>query len=154
MDQHLIGIVALLTGVMLFAYWAHYVMGNPMARDAEDVDVGAIFFSLPAWLADRRLVHQLTLTEILEAQREELNVTSDPVRLADLMRDHARDRYDAGRKFFSWEKSFLCPICLHWWLTLLVVAVTLAFNWLDLRDHLGAAALTYLVNHLFIRKIV
>lgn len=152
MEQHLLGIVALFTGVMLFAYWLHYCMGNPMAKDVEDVDVGAIFFSLPAWLADRRLVRQLTLTEILEAQREELNVTSDPVKLADLLRDHARERYEAGRKFFSWEKSFLCPICLHWWLTLLVAAVCLIFGWVYLRDA-GAVALTYLVNHFFIRKI-
>jgi hypothetical protein len=153
MDQHLFGIAGLLTGLMLFAYWLHYCMGSPMAMDVEDVDVGAILFSIPAWLADRRLVHQLTLTDILEAQREELNVTSDPVKLADLMVDHARDRYEAGRKFFTWEKSFLCPICLHWWLTVIVVGLALVFNWLQIRDHAGAAALIYLINHLFIRKI-
>lgn len=153
MDQHLLGIAGLFTGLMLLAHWLHYCMGSPMAKDVEDVDVGAIFFSLPAWLADRRLVHQLTLTDILEAQREELNVTSDPVRLADLLRDHARDRYEAGRKFFAWEKSFLCPICLHWWLTFYVVIASLIFDLNHVREHLGAVALTYLVNHLFIRKI-
>lgn len=153
MDQHTLGIIGLFTGVMLFAHWLNYCMGSPMADDVDKVDVGAILFSLPAWLADRRLVHQLTLTEILEAQREELNVTSDPVKLADLMRDHARYRYEAGRKFFSWERSFLCPVCLHWWLTLWVVIASLTFDLNHVREHLGAVVLTYLVTHFIIRKI-
>lgn len=153
MDTQLLGVAGLLTGIMLFAYWLHYCMGSPMAKDVDNVDPGAILFSLPMWLADRRLVRQLTLTEILEAQREELNVTSDPVKLADLLRDHERERYEAGRKFFSWEKSFLCPICLHFWLSVVAGLLCVIFDWLHLREHVGAAVLTYLVNHFFIRKI-
>lgn len=153
MEQHLIGIIALLTGVMLFSYWIHYCMGSPMAKDVADVDVGAILFFIPSWLADNRLAKQNALADIVENQQSELQITDDPVKLADLLNDHARYRYEAGRKFFFIEKSFLCPICLHWWLTALVVNLCIAYGWLHMGGHLGAVALTYLVNHFFIRKI-
>lgn len=153
MEQHLLGIIALLTGVMLFSYWIHYCMGSPMAKDVDDVDVGAILFFIPEWLGNRRLAHQNVLADITENQLSELAITDDPVKMADLMNDHARFKYESGRKFFSWEKSFLCPICLHWWLTVLVINLCIIFGWLHMGGHLGAVALTYLVNHFFIRKI-
>jgi hypothetical protein len=153
MEQHLIGIIALLTGVMLFSYWIHYCMGSPMAKDVKDVDVGAILFFLPRDFSDRRLAKLGILIEMWERHNDELKLTDDPVRHQEMRIDFERDRYEAGRKFFTWERSVLCPICLHWWLTVLVVNLCIAFGWLHMGGHLGAVALTYLVNHFFIRKI-
>jgi hypothetical protein len=153
MEQHLPGLALLLTSIMLFSYWLIYCMGSPLADDRNKIDPGAIFFFFPAWLAKRRLSDELLLADIVKARKAELEVIGDPIGRWEVDQENARYRMETGRKFFTWERSILCPICLHWWLTVLIVALAFVFNWLQIREHAGAVVFIYLVNHFFIRKI-
>lgn len=152
MDQHLRIILVSLTSIMLLAYWFNYCMGTPLNDDPKKVDVGAIFFFLPLRFADRRLKRAKKWREYKEALLESWAVTQDPIRKEQLYKDHLRDRYDAGRTFFTWERSILCPICLHWWLTVILVGV-FVFTFALSGYELLLVAFTYLVNHFIIRKI-
>jgi hypothetical protein len=143
-----------LTGLMLFAYWLNYVMGSPLADGAHRPDPGAILARFPRWLAIRRLIQNEAIDPINDQIHEELAVTTDSKTRAGLIKDWKRNLIEQGREFFTWEKSLLCPICLHWWLTLIFGAACLSFNLLHAREDLLLAGFTYLLNHLFIRKIV
>lgn len=141
----------LLIGLALFSYWLNYCMGTPLADNPNEVDVGAIFFFIPNRLARRRLKQHDLLADYRRALAEDLLATSDPVRRLELRQENRRDAYAQGRKFFTWERSLLCPICFHWWLTILVIAggLLISFNlFFDLQ-----APLAYLVTHLIIRKL-
>lgn len=152
--EHCLVIGLGLTGLMLFSYWIIYCLGSPLARDRQHVDPTAIGFFVPHWLAYRRVrLHNVAGT--LEDQHLiEYNVTTDPVQRQRMRREMKLDVLESGREFFTWERSLLCPVCLHWWITLLAVALFVVFNWLNLRDHLWWAAFAYLSNHLFLRKIL
>lgn len=154
----MITLVCILTAVMLFAHWAGYVMGSPLADNPRDVDVGAIGHFLPHELAlgrllrlDRRL-NTNAVGDLMERHVEEMNVTSDPITRHGLRQDFKREVLVQARKLFTWERSLLCPVCLHWWLTVLVVASLFITHNLT-PDQLLPAGLIYLVNHFFIRKI-
>lgn len=124
-----------------------------MAEKHDGIRSREILFGLPFWLAKRRLKRQNLWVDLNSSKVAELAVTSDKQVRHALKYDHIRDLYLAGREFFTWEKSLLCPICFHWWITVAVGAVLLAFNLLDARADYPLAALTYLVNHFIIRKI-
>ena len=146
-------IILTLTGIMLFAYWINYAMGSPLATKREDVDPKAILFWLPSFLGDRRLNEYGLYEERQKKLREELELTKDK-RTAELTVIDARlEDFLIGRKLFTWERSLLCPICLHWWLSVLMGVVYLWFDIFDARADFLQAALTYLVLHLIIRKI-
>jgi|SRR5687767_15278343 len=153
MEQHIAGVALLLTGIMLFSYWLNYCMGSPMADKIDKVDVGAILFFIPRHFSDNRLARAHVLVEMWEDHNAALVMTKEPVRFRELRVDFERDRYEAGRKFFTWERSILCPVCLHWWLTVLVISICLIFDWLRVRDHIAVAGFIYLANHFIIRKI-
>jgi hypothetical protein len=146
-----------LTGLMLFTYWFNYVMGSPAADDIAKVDVNGILFELPFSLAYRRLImrrdRKAKLESIEEHYREEQSVTSDPLTEWGLYEDERREIFRVGREFFTWERSITCPICLHWWLTVIFGAVCISLNLLHAREDYLLAGFTYLLNHLFIRKI-
>lgn len=146
-------LILLLTGVMLFCYWFNYVMGGPLSDDDRDVNVKAILFSFPKYLAVKRLKKKRVYRDILHQYIQEQEMTRDEVRKEQLRTDHLRGMYISGREFFTWEKSLLCPICLHWWLTVLVAVVLLSFDLLNARADFFIGAFTYLVNHLLIRKL-
>lgn len=137
---------------MLLAYWFNYCMGTPLHENPSKVDVGAILFFLPRWLADRRLKRVNKWREYKEKLLEQWEVTSDPIMRHKLYKDNLQDRYDAGRNLFTWERSILCPICFHWWLTVIFVGVMLllvGFTGFELL----LVAFIYLVNHFILRKI-
>lgn len=142
-----------LTGLMLFSYWLTYVMGNPLASDMKNVDGRAILFGVPYFFAVRRLEMVGMWKEIQDAHIDEMDVTSDPVMRARARVDHLADTINLGRQFFTWERSLFCPICLHFWLTILVGFTFLTFDIMNARADLFPAALVYLVNHFLIRKI-
>lgn len=146
-------IILLLTGLMLFAYWIVYAMGGPLSDEIKKVDIKAILFAFPYFLAVRRLKKIGIYGHIRAGLMDELAMVSDPVQKRRIRLDKKRDIYEAGREFFTWEKSFLCPICLHWWLTVLVGVVCLYFDSFNARADLYLAAFVYLVNHFIIRKI-
>lgn len=146
-------LVLLLTGVMLFAYWFNFILGGPLSDDPKKIDVRAILFSLPDWMAIRRLKRLNLYRELLHELMTELSMTGDITTRHKLKLDKKLDMYLAGREFFTWEKSILCPICFHWWLTILVSAVLLSFDLLNARADFFLGAFTYLVNHFLIRKI-
>ena len=145
-------IIVLLTGLMLFSYWLNYIMGSPMA-DPGKVQVREILFFIPGWLARRRLKMIGQLHKIEQRHSTDNTMTTDPITKHALKKDQREDVYMAGREFFTWEKSLLCPICFHWWLTVIVGAFLLIFDALGARGDLFLAAFAYLVNHFIIRKI-
>lgn len=152
MDQHLIQLVAILTGLMLFSYWLVYCFGTPLADDPNKVDVRAIFSFLPYYLAQRRLKMNNLLSGALDQWREARRHAQGVKEQVQGDRDFNLDLLIGGRFFFTWERSLLCPVCLHWWLTCFVVAFLVGTGFIVVQDF-GALALIYLVNHLFIRKI-
>lgn len=145
-------LVICLTGLMLFSYWLNYIMGGPLA-DPGKVNVREILFFVPYQLARRRLNMLGLLDGIEKKQAQEITLAKDPKTRRELKTDHREDLYLAGREFFTWEKSLLCAICFHWWLTVIVGAFLLKFDLLDARADFFLAAFAYLVNHFFIRKI-
>lgn len=146
-----------LTGIMLFTYWLNYIMGRPNAEDIQKVDMSGILFWVPLWLAKCRLnsCYQLKkkVDEIREQFFEEIKVTGDFLVQHQLIRDQNREIFRVGREMFTWERSITCPICLHWWLTVIFGSVCLTFNLLHAREDYLLAGFTYLLNHFFIRKI-
>ena len=146
-------LILLLTGIMLFAYWLNYIMGSPLSTKREDVDPKAILFSFPLFLAERRLKQAEILQKFHDQFIEELRMTKDISVIWGLKNDNRLDTFIAGREFFTWERSLLCPICLHWWLSVIVGIVLLSFDLLNAMADFLQAALTYLVLHLIIRKI-
>lgn len=146
-------LILTLTGIMLFAYWFAYIMGGPLSKHADDIDGKAILVGFPYWLAVRRLIQAGTWKAITTELINDLAVTSDPKTKVEMKEDHRVNTIMAGRVFFTWERSLLCPICLHWWLTLLVGFVLIAFDLMHARADFGLAAFVYLVNHFLIRKI-
>lgn len=148
----------LLLGIALFAYWLNYCMGTPLADDEtkanRGVDVGAIFFFVPHWMAKRRLKDHNLLAEFRHTLAEDLlAVPRDPVRRLELRKSAREDMYLAGRKFFTWERSILCPICLHYWLSVLIVGMILLTGYSHIFHGWGQLVLAYLVTHLIIRKL-
>jgi hypothetical protein len=146
-------LLILLTSLALFAYWVVYAMGGPLSEKPDDVDPKAILFGFPLWLATRRLKRAGMYAGILAAAIQELEMTSDPRTIRNLKTDKRRDIFIAGRDFFTWERSLLCPICLHWWATVLVGAVLLAIDGMNARADFWLACFYYLATHLLIRKI-
>ena len=146
-------LILILTGVMLFSYWLNYVMGGPLSDDPRKVDVKAILFKFPYWLAKNKLIMKNLYWNTRESARQELKLTNDVRTRNQIRLEKRRDMYLMGRDFFTWERTFLCPICLHFWLT---VVLAFPFLWMDLfnaREDFFLAVFVYLTNHLIIRKI-
>lgn len=146
-------LIILLTGLMLFCYWLNYIMGGPLSDDVQKIDVKAILFSLPYFLAIHRLKRMDLYKKIHSSFVAELQITSDRSAKEKLRLDHKLEMYLAGRQFFIWERSLLCPICLHWWLTVLVGFVLITMDCMNARADFFIASFVYLLNHLIIRKI-
>lgn len=145
-------IIFLLTGLMLFAYWLNYIFGSPMADD-DKIDTRAIMFKFPRMLAARRLKKLGIYDEIKSNHWESMNITKDVTLRHKLKYDFRRETYIAGKEFFTWERSILCPICFHWWISLLAGVLLLVFDSMHAREDFLFAGFVYLVNHLLIRKI-
>ena len=146
-------LIVLLTGLMLFAHWFNYIMGTPMADRPDGVHPREILFGIPYTLAVWRLKRKKLYYDVRRDQTRELKMAVDARTRNGVKIDHRLDLYLLGREFFTWEKSLLCPICFHWWLT---VFVGVFFYWCDVfnaRADFLLAAFTYLVNHFLIRKI-
>lgn len=149
---HELWLVSLLIGLMLFAYWFNYCLGSPMA-DPSRVDAGAILFFIPYSLAKRRMKGNL-FDQSVEAWREQLSMTSDAIGATTALQDHRHNVVVQARILFSWERGLLCPVCLHWWLSIWagwvwVVAQHFKMPPLDI----AVGAITYLFLHFIIRKI-
>lgn len=148
MPPVLLQLGGLLVGLALFAYWFAYVLGAPLGPDP---DPGAIGFWLPYLLAKRRLRGAL-FDDLVETWREELRLSPDAIGHVEALRAHRRQTVVEGRKLFTWERSLLCPVCLHWWLSVaagIAWGLFAAITW----DAFCAYVLAYLFTHLFIRKI-
>lgn len=145
-------LILTLTGLMLLAYWFNYILGNPL-DDRKHIDGGAILIAIPYELAIYRLIWTNLWKGITTAFIHDLSVTSDPKVRAQMIKDHKVDTIEAARVFFTWERSLLCPICLHFWLTILVGLVFIIFDIMHARADFFLAALVYLFNHFIIRKI-
>lgn len=146
-------LILILTSIMLFAYWLNYAMGSPLANKRDDVDQKAILFFIPQSLAIRRLKEFEVYKKYLTQYYEELNVTGELEQKEKTRSEHQLNMFLAGREFFTWERSFLCSICLHWWASLIVGGIFLGFDLFNARADFFQAAFTYLVLHLIIRKI-
>lgn len=145
-------LIMTLAGVMLFAHWFAYIMGNPLA-DPGKVDTKAILFWVPFSLSYRRLKRAGLDKKIIQRHANEIMMASDPVTKRGLQDDQVQEVYLMGRDLFTWEKSLLCPVCFHWWATLIVGVVLITFDLLNARADIFLAAFTYLFTHLLIRKI-
>jgi hypothetical protein len=135
---------------MFFCDWNNYVLGRPLATD---YDVTSIMFWLPEALARRKIRRRHMLIwrdEADETVIAEMAATKDPTQRQEIWQSHRRYVYEYGRQFFTWEKAFLCPVCLHWWLSLIFLGVMWAFGYTF--DH-GIALLLYLMTHYLIKKI-
>lgn len=147
-------LILILTSIMLFAYWLNYIMGSPLADKPDDVDAKAILFAFPYWLARRRLKkYPDLLKSITQAEADQVKMTSDPIVRENLKADFSKDEFLKGRTVFTWERSLLCPICLHWWLTVLAGFEFVVFDMFNARADFFLAAFVYLLLHLIIRKI-
>jgi uncharacterized membrane protein YagU involved in acid resistance len=144
-------LILIVTSIMLFAYWVNYLMGSPLAKP-EDIDERAILFRFPLWLAERRLPPEV-MAALKTNFYEEINHTSDFITKVGLNYDFKKNILLKGRELFTWERAILCPVCLHWWLSVLVGVIFLTFDLLNARADFPQAALTYLILHLIIRKI-
>lgn len=145
-------LILTLTGIMLFAYWFTFIMGSPLA-DPDKVNPREILFGIPLWMATRRLKMAKVWADSRASQLEELSMTKDPGTKKGLEKDHRLAILLAGREFFTWEKSILCPICLHWWVTVIVGIALLITDTFNARADFFLAAFVYLANHFIIRKI-
>ena len=142
-----------LTGLMLFSYWINYVMGSPLADPPHRPDVKAILFSVPNYLALRQLQKHGLIVKFRDQLLDELSTTNNQSLRNGLKIDHKLATYLAGREFFTWERTILCPICFHFWLSAAFAVILLSFDLLNARADLLLGCFTYLVNHLIIRKI-
>lgn len=147
-----IELIFLFTSLALFAYWLNFVMGGPLA-DAQKVDPDAMLFFIPFKLAAIRLKNKGLLTDIVAEQMDEIKLSRDPFVWTKLVSDHRLAIYLKGRELFTWEKALLCPVCFHWWITLIVGFMLFIFDGFNIRTDFLFAAFLYLVNHLLIRKI-
>lgn len=145
-------LIEILGSIMLFSYWLVYIMGSPLADKADDIDERAILFSFPLWLAKRRLTPEY-LKDMKSRYYQEMNLASDYVVKIGLKRDLNKNILLKGRELFTWERSLLCPICLHWWATLIFGIISLSFDLFHAREDFFIAGFVYLVLHLIIRKI-
>lgn len=145
-------IIFILTGAMLFSYWLAYIMGGPMSDDPKHVNPRAILFSFPEWLAKRRLT-TFDLFDLYKQFGEEINLLHDYVEKVKANYEYKKDVFLKGRELFTWEKTLLCPICFHFWLSVLLGAILIISGRVDTWDDFGFGFLLYLVNHLIIRKI-
>lgn len=139
-----------LTGLMLLAYWFNYVIGSPLS---DSFDVRAILAQFPLGLADRRLASLGRLKDIKDEEKAELELTHGDRLFWQTVQDQRKARLEEAKNWFTWERSLLCPICLHWWLTATFGAICLTFDLLHARELWLWAGFIYLVNHLLIRKI-
>jgi len=147
---HVLGLVGLLVGLALFAHWFTYVLGSPLATP-DRVDPSAILFFVPYLLAKRRLRGKL-FEWAVDAWRQQLNANSDRIGATQALLDHRHNVVVQGRVLFRWERALLCPVCLHFWLTVLAGVGWCALHG-PLRADLAIGALTYLFLHLLIRKL-
>ncbi len=149
---HELSLVGLLVGLMLFAHWFTYITGQPLAEPSR-VDPGALLFFVPYYLAKRRMRGNL-FDRAVEAWREQLSMTSDAIGSTEALRDHRHNDVVQARPLFTWERSLLCPVCLHWWLSLCGGTSWLLFSSAHVQPmDLAVGALTYLFLHLLIRKL-
>lgn len=146
-------LIAILTAVMLFAYWLVYCMGSPVADDIRDVDLRGILFFFPWWMARKRMAQWHLHQDAGKEWRDEAQVTTGSRAKLQAHREWKRRYFETARDFFTWERALFCPICLHWWLTIIVVAVLFATGYWKGLPALGLCGLVYLINHFFIRKI-
>lgn len=146
-------IIFILTGIMLFAYWFNYLMGGPLSDDANNIDTKAILFAIPNGMAIARLKSLKVYRDMTRQLTDELAMTKDEVTKQRLRQDKKRDIYVAGREFFTWERSILCPICFHWWLSVIAGVLLIYFGVAQTGADYFTGFLAYLVNHLLIRKI-
>lgn len=144
-------IIMAMTGVMLFAYWFNYIMGSPLSDEPKPRE---ILFWVPYNLAVRRLIQSKQFGKIKAAQSAELEIVSDQRTRRQLVDDQRLAIFLEGRDLFTWEKSLLCPICFHFWLTIAVGVVFLLFDILNARADFWLAGFSYLSTHFLIRKIL
>lgn len=142
----------ILTGIMLFSYWLSYCMGKPLAKTVQDMDASAILFWIPYELAKRKLKQASLWSAVNEQWREQYRQANNVRDKIEALRDHRADVVYGARELFTWERSLLCPVCLHFWLSLFFVQLAYYLHYLR-PDVLLLTAFLYLVNHLFIRKI-
>lgn len=145
-------IISILTSGMLFSYWLNYIMGYPLAKD-NDVDPKAILFSIPLWLATRKIKYSDSYKRLRGRFFDEINITSDTITKVGIRFDHKRDKVLLGRQLFTWERAIFCPVCFHFWLSLFIGIILISFDLVNARADFFLAVFTYLVNHLIIRKI-
>lgn len=141
------------SSIMLFAYWLVYCMGSPLADQPRDIDKGAILFFIPMWFAIRRLKENDLYAGMRNELYNGLIQNKDPKNRQEWRKQHREDLIVIGREFFTWERSLLCPICLHWWLTVLLMPLALVFGWSAFFIFPLQTIFVYLLNHFFIRKI-
>lgn len=146
-------LIEILGSIMLFCYWLVYLMGSPLADKPDDVDVKAILFSFPSFLGKLRLKRYGLYRDRQIKLRQELSFIKDQATRDKSIRDARLGDFLEARELFTWERSLLCPICLHWWLTVLAGCVFIIFDLFNARADFFLAAFVYLVLHLVIRKI-
>lgn len=140
------------TSIMLFAYWLVYCMGSPLASNPKDIDTGGILFFIPFTMAKNRMLEN-NLTRVRQEFTASMLQTTDPKTRQELRKQYKEDTIVIGREFFVWERSILCPICLHWWLTVLVMLAAVICGWSDFYAYPLQTCFVYLLNHFIIRKI-
>lgn len=148
-----IDLLLLMTGIMLFAWWANYVMGTPFAENPNKVDVGAIMFTIPYTLALRRLKNAGALKDIIKQHAAEMVLTKGAYQRELARSANKRDLYLTGREFFTWERSILCPVCFHFWLSLPIFWTCMCYDCIFVDENVWLAVFYYLANHFIIRKI-
>lgn len=142
-------LIFLMVTLSLFPYWFSFSMGNPLAKE-ESIDVHAILFFIPLSFAIKRLEDNNLLSCIVDHQDEEMKLEKNIWRQMEAREAQKKALYVAGRDFFTWEKMFLCPVCLHFWLTVVAFPFALIF----LSSEFLPFVFLYFVTHLFIRKIL
>lgn len=151
---HELWLVGFLVMIMLFAHFIVYCMGSPLASNPANVDSSAILFFVPYYLARWRMKGNL-FDQAVSAWRDQLGFSNDRISAVHALRDHRLNVVIQGRVLFTWERSWLCPVCLHFWLTLIFGVGWCLGNWTFFLEPVDfyIGSLTYLFLHFIIRKL-
>lgn len=147
----LLMIIFIATCSACFSYLLDYALGQPGAKDVDDINERAIFFFWSLLLAKRRLYKDANYENIF---KDRCNVGDYSI-LAN--RNEDKEHFARGRDLFSWELAFgMCIYCTGVWIALLFFCLPIIFFDLIQLNYFSNFFLlltTPIFSHFILRKI-
>lgn len=130
----------------LLVYILDYAFGQPGNEKWNDSELfsGYCFF-----LAKRRLKKDKVWKEKSKQLSENLMKTTIPYDRKLIHKSFRHMVFNQAKETFYWEKAIgMCPICFHFWVTLIIF---LTVNIFYFRVNINIFTLYFLISHLIIR---